>query len=71
MKTWIDRFWQPTAHRWVDQDFLRMEIWPRICGQAVIHDSCYDLFGAVPFPAEGRLPYGHHVGAGYPLPDNA
>jgi tetratricopeptide (TPR) repeat protein len=69
IREWIDRFWRPTEHRWVDQDFLRMEIWPRICEQSMIHDSCYDLFGARPYPAAGRLPPGLHVGAGFPVPE--
>lgn len=65
----IDQFYRPTDHRWVDQDFLRREIWPRIRAQVLIHDSCYDLFGAVPFPTEGRLAGGQHVGAGYIVAD--
>lgn len=65
----IDQFYRPTDHRWVDQDFLRRVIWPRIRDQVLIHDSCYDLFGAVPFPSEGHLTGPHHVGAGYAVPD--
>lgn len=67
MRGWIDRFYRPTEHRWVDQDFLRMEIWPRIREQTMIHDGFYTLFGARPFPAEGRLTAPDHVGAGHIL----
>lgn len=64
----IDRFYRPAMHRWVDQDFLRTEIWPSICEQTTIHDSCYELFGALPYPMAGRLPAGDHVGACHNLP---
>jgi tetratricopeptide (TPR) repeat protein len=65
----IDQFYRPTDHRWADQDFLRAEVWPRIRAQTLIHDGCYDLFGAQPFPREGRLTPPDHVGAGFRLPD--
>jgi hypothetical protein len=67
IRTWIDRFFRPTDHRWADQDFLRLEIWPRIRDQAMIHDGFYALFGARPFPPEGRLTAPDHVGAGHTL----
>jgi len=66
---WIERFYRPTSHRWVDQDFLRAQVWPRIRGQCLIHDNWYDLFGAQQFPLEGRLVPPNHVGAGYRLPE--
>lgn len=50
------------ATRIVDQEFLRLVIWPLIKDDVLIHDRCFDLFGAVPFPALGRLPDGYHVG---------
>ncbi len=50
------------ATRIVDQEFLRLVIWPLIKDDVLIHDRCFDLFGATPFPALGRLPEGHHVG---------
>jgi hypothetical protein len=59
------------AHRWIDQDFLRLEISPQVREQIMIHDSCHDLFGARSFPLAGRLTAPGHVGAGYPLADNA
>jgi Tfp pilus assembly protein PilF len=52
--------------RWADQDFLRTEIWPRIKGQILAHDSNYRFAGAVDFPAEGRRVRPLHVGAGEP-----
>lgn len=64
----IDRFYRPAAHRWIDQDFLRAEVWPAIRDQTMIHDSCYDLFGAQPYPMAGRLADGDHVGACHILP---
>ena len=67
----IDRFYRPTDHRWADQDFLRLEIWPRIRAQTMSHDRCYDLFGAQPFPTAGRLIAPDHVGAGFQLSDPA
>jgi tetratricopeptide (TPR) repeat protein len=67
----IDRFYRSAAHRWIDQDFLRCEIWPGIAEQTLVHDSCYDLFGARPYPAEARLPPGEHVGACYSVSDTA
>ena len=50
------------ATRIVDQEFLRLVIWPLIKRDVLIHDRCFDLFGAEPFPALGRLPEGCHVG---------
>ncbi|MBV9568954.1 MAG: tetratricopeptide repeat protein, partial [Hyphomicrobiales bacterium] len=67
IREWIDRFYRSTEHRWIDQDFLRLEVWPRIREQVLIHDSNYGLFGARPFPPEGRLTPPDHVGAGHPL----
>src|SRR5262249_9203298 len=64
IRAWIDRFYRRTNHRWVDQDFLRAEVWPRIREQTMIHDSFYALFGAPPFPPEGRLPLPHHFLSG-------
>jgi len=61
----IDQYYRAGDHRWIDQDFLRAEVWPRIRELTLIHDSCYDLFGAQPFPRVGRLSPPHHVGAGY------
>jgi hypothetical protein len=69
IRAWIDRFYRPTDHRWADQDFLRAEVWPRIREQTTIHDGFYDLFGARPFPAEGRLTAPDHVGASFQLPE--
>ena len=69
IRTWIEQFYRPASHRWVDQDFLRAEVWPRIRAQTLIHDSWYDLFDAQQFPPEGRLTPPNHVGAGYRLPD--
>ena len=63
----IDQYYRPTDHRWTDQDFLRAEVWPRIRDQMLIHDGIYDLFGALPFPPEGRLTPPDHVGAGFHL----
>lgn len=40
----------PIRNRWTDQSFLRNEVWPIIKDHALIHDSCFDLFGARPFP---------------------
>lgn len=59
-------FYRPDHGRWADQDFLRLEIWPRIKGRALIHDSYYRLDGAVDFPAAGRRAKPLHVGAGEP-----
>jgi Flp pilus assembly protein TadD len=67
IRTSIDRFFRPTDHRWADQDFLRVEVWPRIREQALIHDGFYTLFGARPFPTAGRLTAPDHVGAGHIL----
>ena len=67
IREWINRFYRSTEHRWIDQDFLRLEVWPRIRGEVLIHDSNYTLFGARPFPSEGRLTPPDHVGAGYHL----
>ena len=69
LRGWIDRFYRPAHHRWADQDFLRAEVWPRIREQTLIHDGFYDLFGARPFPAEGRLKPPDHVGASHQLPE--
>ncbi|MBW0005080.1 MAG: tetratricopeptide repeat protein [Hyphomicrobiales bacterium] len=69
IREWIDRFYRSTEHRWIDQDFLRLEVWPRICEQVLIHDSNYPLFGSRPFPPQGRLTPPNHVGAGHHLPD--
>lgn len=71
IRNWIDRVYQPASHRWVDQDFLRLEVWPRIRGQTLIHDGWYDVLGAEQFPPEGRLTPSDHVGAGRRLPDSA
>src|SRR5262249_41524861 len=71
IRAWIDRFYRPTDHRWADQDFLRAEVWPRIREQTMIHDSFYALFGAQPFPPEGRLTLPEHVGAGHVIHDDA
>ena len=68
-REWIDRFYRSTEHRWIDQDFLRLEVWPRIREEVLIHDSNYTLFGARPFPAQGRLTPPNHVGAGLLLPE--
>jgi hypothetical protein len=71
VRSWIDRHFRPTDHRWADQDFLRVEIWPRIRAQTMIHDGVYSLFGARPFPTEGRLTAPDHVGAGHVLLDES
>jgi tetratricopeptide (TPR) repeat protein len=60
----IDRFYRPGQHRWVDQDFLRLVIWPRIRPQLLTHDGWYDGLGALPFPEGTRLEWPDHVGAG-------
>ncbi|HEV3248241.1 MAG TPA: tetratricopeptide repeat protein [Beijerinckiaceae bacterium] len=69
IREWIDRFYRSTEHRWIDQDFLRLEVWPRIREEVLIHDSHHTLFGARPFPPEGRLTAPNHVGAGHLLPE--
>ncbi len=69
IREWIDRFYRSTEHRWIDQDFLRLEVWARIREEVLIHDSNYTLFGARPFPAQGRLTPPNHVGAGLLLPE--
>jgi Flp pilus assembly protein TadD len=71
IRTWIDRHFRPTDHRWADQDFLRVEIWPRIREQAMIHDGFYSLFSARPFPTAGRLTAPDHVGAGHVVLDES
>jgi Flp pilus assembly protein TadD len=69
IREWIDRFYRSTEHRWIDQDFLRLEVWPRIREEVLIHDSHHTLFGARPFPPRGRLTAPNHVGAGHLLRD--
>jgi Flp pilus assembly protein TadD len=69
IREWIDQFYRSTEHRWIDQDFLRLEVWPRIHEQVLIHDSNFTLFDARPFPPEGRLTPPDHVGAGHLLPE--
>ncbi len=46
----------------VDQDFLRMMVWPVARTSCLTHDSYYDCLGSRPFPPTGRLPPGMHVG---------
>ena len=46
----------------VDQDFLRVMIWPVARTSCLIHDSYFDCLGSRPFPPVGRLPPGMHVG---------
>ena len=60
-------YYRPTDHRWVDQDFLREQVWPRIRFDLLTHDSHYRVNGALPFPADGRLSPPLHVGAGITL----
>lgn len=60
----IDRLYRGNHDRWSDQDFLAVAVWPQVAAHACIHDSHYRLFGAVPFPAEGRLTRPAHVGEG-------
>ncbi len=57
-------FYKPHHSRWSDQDFVRLEIWPRIKSQLLTHDSYYRINGAVDFPPEGRRIRPYHVGAG-------
>jgi len=60
-------FYKPHHSRWSDQDFLRLEIWPKIKSQLLTHDSYYRFNGAVDFPPEGRRIRPYHVGAGEPV----
>ena len=46
----------------VDQDFLRLMVWPAARASCLIHDGCFDCLDSRPFPAVGRLPAGMHVG---------
>ena len=46
----------------IDQDFLRLMIWPIARSSCLIHDSYFDCLGSRPFPPAGRLPPGMHVG---------
>ena len=52
----------PAAGYGGDQLFLMREIWPEICDDCLLHDSYYNLFGAVPFPLMGRGDDKFHVG---------
>ena len=49
----------------LDQWFLGDVVWPLIKPSCFVHDSLFRSFGAVPFPAFGRLPAGEHVGMSY------
>ena len=53
-----DRF----VTRNVDQDFLRMSIWPTVKQNCLIHDSLYRCFSAKDYSPLGRLPADRHVG---------
>lgn len=49
--------------RWVDQDFLRDQIWPAIREDSLIHDRCYEYGpGATGFPPNAPELPGGHVG---------
>lgn len=45
-----------------DQLFLRREVWPIARKSVLIHDSCYSVLGARPFPAGADTPADRHVG---------
>ncbi|WP_119680550.1 tetratricopeptide repeat protein [Indioceanicola profundi] len=50
--------------RWADQDFLAERVWPVLKDSAIIHDSAYPLFDALPFPeVEDPSVPGGHIGA--------
>ena len=55
------------AHRWHDQEFLSRIVWPLIRDHALIHDSDYKLFGAVPFPIERPIGSWRHIGGAVPV----
>jgi hypothetical protein len=60
----IDQFYRPPDRRWVDRDYLRRELWPKIRERVLILDRHYDLSGAVRFPRDGCLAGSQHVAAG-------
>lgn len=46
----------------VDQDFLRLAVWPTVKQSCLIHDSIYRCFDARDYPPLGRLPANRHIG---------
>lgn len=66
LKSRIAGFFKEAGHRWTDQDFLRLEVWPMIYQQTLTHDT-YFGFGTLVrnFPKEHKLQSPYHVGATY------
>ena len=60
------RYYEGYRGRWVDQLFLREQLWRIIGPLALTHDSQYRLRETRPFPSFGRLPAGKHVGGSFP-----
>ena len=49
--------------RWVDQDFLRDQVWPLVRRDCLVHDSFYVLGeDCRRFPSHPAIPEGDHVG---------
>jgi tetratricopeptide (TPR) repeat protein len=46
----------------IDQWFLRDQIWPLIRDQALVHDRCFTVLNAVPFPGPALPFHSGHVG---------
>jgi len=62
MERLMEAFPPAAAGRWSDQAFAAEAVWPLIRGDALVHDSCWRLFGAVPFPPGPDDADGDHVG---------
>ena len=46
----------------IDQDFLRLSVWPTVKQSCLIHDSLFTSFSARDYPPFGRLPVNRHIG---------
>ncbi|MEM6916574.1 MAG: tetratricopeptide repeat protein [Verrucomicrobiota bacterium] len=67
---WLPRFADAVGpfvsdkfHRWVDQEFLGIHVWPLIRDHSLTHDRHYCVGRSRPFPNEAPLPDGFHVGS--------
>ena len=61
-----ETYFRSYGERWVDQHFLREEIWPLIKDRSLTHDAYYALGNSRPFPQFGTLPRPLHVGGSTP-----